>query len=95
MAIICCTARLLKELRVFPVAPDDEELQAGTIGPWYGNVLRIHRKKCLLFTNAKRLYCFFVPGVRRPALNSPDQLFRTELANALAMENLPAPCVSA
>ena len=88
MAIICCTAKVLKEFRIAPSTPDEASLQEGQIGHWYCKLLRIDRRKCLLFTNARTLYSFFVPGVKRPALNSPDQLFRTELAQALAQERV-------
>ena len=89
MAIICCTAKALKELRIPPRTPEEASLQEGLIGPWYCNLVRIDWRKCLLFANARTLYSFFVPGVKRPALNSPDQLFNVELAKALSMERLP------
>ena len=89
MATICCTAKLLKELRITATPPEESALLEGRLGPWYGNLLRVDRRKCLLFTDARTLYSLFVPGVKRPALNSPGQLFKAELANALAMERLP------
>ena len=88
MAILCCTAKLLKELRFTPTPPDPSGLEQGRLGAWYGNLLRIDRRKCLLFTNARTLYSFFVGGVTRPALDSPDELFRSELAAALTRERV-------
>jgi uncharacterized protein DUF6933 len=55
MRIIHCTQKLLKELDVPLVEPENISAPAEGLGNWYANLLRIDRKKCLLFTNEKTL----------------------------------------
>ena len=76
--IIRCTQKLIKELRVKPVEPDEvTELES-----WHANLLRIEKRKCVLFTHDATLFSFFVPGLRRPEFDHlniafGEGLFRT------------------
>lgn len=68
MRLIHCTAKLLKELHNPPVqnpAPNPEGL-----GNWYANLLRIDRRKCILFTNEKTLYSFMIAKVKKENLQN-------------------------
>ena len=64
MRLIHCTAKLLKELGNPPLQSPDEPNPQG-LGNWYANLLRIDRKKCILFTNEKTLYSFLIPRVKK------------------------------
>ncbi len=84
MQLIRCTQKLLKELAVPPVAIDNPP---GTLGPWHANLLRIQRRKCVLFTNDSTLYSLFVPGLRKADFEQLPQVFGQSLFRALRLED--------
>jgi len=84
MQYIRCTKKLLNELKV--KLPNEKKAQFGFIGGWHANLLRIERRKCVLFTNDKTLYSFFVPGLKKPEFNHFDELFRQYLFKSLMNE---------
>jgi hypothetical protein len=49
------------------------------LGNWYCNLLRIDRKKCLLFTNEKTLYSFLIPRVLKQNLKNITDEFLISL----------------
>ena len=64
MRLLHCTQKLLKELGKPPLQnPDTSPENSEGLGNWYANLLRIDRRKCLLFTNEKTLYTFLIPKV--------------------------------
>ena len=64
MPVLRCTQMLLGELRVSDDDLVDESESSGRLGDWYANLLRIERRKCVMFTNAATLYTFLVLGFR-------------------------------
>jgi len=80
MQLIRCTQKLIKELRI---EPSEKEAQSGDIGGWHANLLRIDRKKCVLFTNDRTLYSFFVPGLKKPEFERFQEVFRLNLFKCL------------
>jgi hypothetical protein len=86
MRIIHCTRKLLKELDVPIVEPDKIPLPTKGLGNWYANLLRIDRKKCLMFTNEKSLYTFLVPKVLKANLKDIEQEFLINLSCNLQTE---------
>jgi hypothetical protein len=83
MQLIRCTQKLLKELRV---KPTEDEPRFGYIGDWHANLLRIERRKCVLFTNSKTLYSIFVPALKRVDFDHFDERFRQSLFKRLRIE---------
>ena len=75
MRIIHCTRKLLKELDVPLVEPDKIPQPTEGLGNWYANLIRIDRRKCLLFTNEKTLYTFLIPKVLKANLKNIEQEF--------------------
>lgn len=69
MTLIHCTAKLLKELGTPPLQSPDT-LNPEGLGNWYANLLRIDRRKCILFTNEKTLYSFLIPKVKKENLKN-------------------------
>lgn len=65
MILIHCTAKLLKELGTPLLQTPDTEPNTQALGNWYTNLLRIERRKCILFTNEKTLYSFLIPKVKQ------------------------------
>ena len=86
MRIIHCTRKLLKELDVPLVEPDKIALPTEGIGNWYANLLRIDRRKCLLFTNEKTLYTFLIPKILKANLKNIEQEFLINLSYNLQNE---------
>lgn len=70
MALIHCTQKLLKELGNPPLQSPDNEPSKEGLGNWYANLLRIDRRKCILFTNEKTLYSFLIPKVKKENLKN-------------------------
>ena len=64
MLVLRCTRKLLRELGHQSGVVDD-----GPFGSWFANILRINRRKCLLFTHSETLLSVFVGGVRKPDIN--------------------------
>jgi len=85
MILLRATAKLLSELRIPPSSlaalPPD-----GFLGSWYANLFRIERRKCVLFTNDRTLYSFFVPSLRRVDLTRIPDVFREALVANLKAE---------
>jgi len=86
MRIIHCIRKLLKELDVPLVEPDKIALPTEGIGNWYTNLLRIDRRKCLLFTNEKTLYTFLIPKILKANLKNIEQEFLINLSYNLQNE---------
>lgn len=83
MQLIRCTQKLFKELKV---KPNEELPKFGYIGSWHANLLRIDRKKCVLFTNDQTLYSFFVPGLKKSEFVHFDEVFRQNFFKCLLNE---------
>ncbi len=58
MAILRCTKKLLSELKTRPV---DSGQSAIALFSWHANLLRIDRRKCVLFSHDQTLYTFIYP----------------------------------
>jgi hypothetical protein len=86
MRIIHCTRKLLKEIDVPLVEPDKIPVPTEGLGNWYANLLRIDRRKCLLFTNEKTLYTFLIPKVLKANLKNIEEEFLIHLSYNLQYE---------
>lgn len=85
MLVLRCTAKLLKEIGREP-ADTAEVAQAEGLSVWFANLLRFDRHKCVLFTNEKTLFSFFVPDVKRERLRSLGDVFSEGLSERIAFE---------
>jgi hypothetical protein len=92
MTLLHCTQKLLKELGN-PLLQNPDESNTG-LGNWYANLLRIDRKKCLLFTNEKTLYCFLIPKVKKESLKNIVEDFLLNLNLNLQAEGFPIEVIS-
>lgn len=90
MRLIRCTQKLFKELTVVPTEPDVTRINPEGLGNWYANLLRLDRRKCILFTNERTLYSFLIPGVIKKDLLNIDNLFLHHLAYNLQYEGFSA-----
>jgi len=85
MAVIHCTQKLLKELGNPPLADTSRE-SPDVLASWYANLLRINRRKCVLFTNEKTLYSFLVPNLVKAHFMDLRTVFLTHLSLNLQYE---------
>ena len=92
MRIIHCTQKLLKEMENPPLV--DIHADTAGLGNWYANIIRIDRKKCLLFTNEKTLYSFLIPNVRKANLRNIVEEFLVNLSFNLQAEGFGLDVVS-
>ncbi|MCG8425808.1 MAG: hypothetical protein MI754_00455 [Chromatiales bacterium] len=79
--IIRCTQKLIKELRITPEEPG----VLSEVGSWHANLLRIDRRKCVLFTHDKTLFSLFVAGLKCPDFDAMDMVFGQALFRALRL----------
>lgn len=85
MAIIRCTAKLLKELAdKLTNVPD----QPPSLCDWHANLLRLDRKKYVLFTNDQTLYSLLVRQTKTPRSADFLEVFRLGLFKSLMNEGL-------
>ena len=87
MLVLRCTAKLLRELESHPASIDGLENAHG-INVWFANLLRLDRRKCVLLTNEKTLFSFFVPGLKREQFRKFGEVFAENLAERLTSEGL-------
>jgi hypothetical protein len=85
MALIRCTARLLKDLGVKPANIPDKPPD---IFDWHANMLRLNRKKYVLFTNSQTLYSFLMRWAGRPRPADFQEQFRLKLFQSLMSEGI-------
>jgi hypothetical protein len=85
MAILRCTGKLLAELGAKP----SEGSFSDEIGCWHANLLRVDRRKCVLFTHDATLYSFLVPGLKKPQFETFHEVFAQHLFKNLLWEKLP------
>lgn len=85
MQLIHCTKKLLLELGALG-SKMPLNCSSGFLGPWHANLIRIERRKCILFTNDRTLYSFLVPGVKKK--DDFHDLFLVNLNSNLAVEGL-------
>lgn len=83
MAIIRCTAKLLKELGGIPTNEVD---QPASLSDWHANLLWLDRKKYVLFTNDQTLYSLLVHWTKKPRSAGFLERFRFGLFKSLMSE---------
>ena len=89
MPLIRCTQTLLKELGTLKAELVEKAQDPGLLGDWYASLLRVERRKCILFTNARTLYAFVVPAVTKDMLRALEGFFCTHLEKNLRAEGFP------
>src|SRR5438552_313586 len=85
MPLIRCTRKLLTEMAAH-VSSAAELAQAAQLGDWYAHLLRIDRKKCVIFTSERTLLTFLAVGLNRDAIRDYATLFRGGLRQLLESE---------
>jgi len=86
MAILRCTKKLLSELKL---TPENCSTPLNDLSGWHANLIRIDRRKCILFTHDKTLFSFLVPGLTKPDFQRIRHVFGQNLFKNLVREALP------
>ncbi len=83
--IIRCTQKLLSELKIKPAVV---ESPVDSFWCWHANVFYIERRKCVLITNDKTLFCLFIPLLKKPDFQSFHDVFGQFLFKNLLYEQI-------
>lgn len=86
MLLIHCTGKLQLEMGLKASVPAAAEAQFGDLGPWHANLIRIDRKKTILFVNDRTLFNFIAPDVSRTQVRELSALFMHYLLCVLSEE---------
>ena len=86
MATLRCTKKLLSELKL---KPEDGSTPLNDLSGWHANLIRVDRRKCILFTHDKTLFSFLVPGLTKPDFQRTRYVFGQNLFRNLMREALP------
>jgi len=90
MRVLRCTRKVLNDPGMEADEPAAVDDLAGVLKEWYVNLLRIDRRKCLLFTDAGTLYTFLVAGVVKKDVQSLPLLFAEHLLENHLRDGIPA-----
>jgi len=85
MGNIRCTSKLLNEIRAEPAVTPK---QLPNLSDWHANLLRVDRKKCVLFTNDLTLYSFLIHMVKESLSVGFGEQFRLGLLKSLMSDKL-------
>jgi len=81
--LVRCTKKLLAEI------PDRLIDPAATGEGWHANLLRIERRKCVLFTHDATQYSVFVPRLKKPEFERLGEVFGQRLFKTLLWDEFP------
>src|SRR5262245_40050379 len=85
MPLLRCTRKLLAELET-RIASEAEPAPGARLGDWYAHLLRIDRKKCVIFASERTLLTFLAVGLDRDAIRDYAALFQEGLRRVLESE---------
>lgn len=94
MRVLRCTQKVLDDLGMKASELTEPGEVEGVLKEWYVNLLRIERRKCLLFVEATTLYVFLIPGVVKKDVANLPTLFAEQLQVNLRRDGLPETVVA-
>lgn len=94
MLLIRCTAKLRKEMGLKEAALYDGDAPGSPLDTWYANLLRISRRKCVLFTHADSLFSFLTFDASKARLKNLDIVFHEGLEEAMTREGFDNTVIS-
>jgi hypothetical protein len=91
MRYLKCTKKVLDEIGIqTPAAIEPRDNATEPLGDWCVNLLRIDRRKCLLFVNEKTLYSVIAIGLKKAHIQNIANVFRDILFGSLLDEGFSA-----
>lgn len=88
MLLIRCTKKLLDEISIKAPESITNNSNSFFFQNWHANLLRVSRRKCVLFTNDQTLYSFFAPALKKKHFQNLEHIFMTDLIMNLEFEGL-------
>jgi hypothetical protein len=85
MPLIRCTKKLFAEMKTED-SSSAVQAHAALLGDWYANLLRIDRRKCVIFTSERTLLTFLMVALDRDAIRDYATLFQSGLRQLLRSE---------
>jgi Plasmid pRiA4b ORF-3-like protein len=82
--LIQCTKKLLQELKVDVATEVDED----PLHSWHANLIKLGRKKVVVFTNDQNRYAIVLYGVKAKDLKQLDQLFLQGIERTFEAEGI-------
>jgi hypothetical protein len=86
MRLIRCTKKVLVEVGLPLNELYETNITQLPIGDWYANIIKVCRKKCIMFVNEVTLFSFPVFGIPKSKMKNLVDIFRTFLLEELKRE---------
>ncbi len=86
MRLIRCTRKVLVEVGLPENKLCDSDITQLPLGDWYVNIIKVCRKKCIMFVNEITLYSFPVFGIPKSKMKNLTDIFRISLSEELERE---------
>ncbi len=86
MRLIRCTRKVLVEVGLPENKLCDSDITQLPLGDWYANIIKVYRKKCIMFVNEITLYSFPVFGIPKSKMKNLTDIFRISLSEELERE---------
>ena len=91
MRYLKCTKKVLDEIGIkTPATIEPRDNASEPLGDWCVNLLRIDRRKCLLFVNEKTLYSVIAIGLKKAHIQNIAIVFRDVFFGSLLDEGFSA-----
>lgn len=86
MRLIRCTREVLVEVGLPENKLCDSDITQLPLGDWHANIIKVCRKKCIMFVNETTLFSFPVFGILKSKMKNLADMFRTSLSEELERE---------
>ncbi len=86
MRLIRCTKKVLVEVGLPLNELYETDITQLPIGDWYANIIKVCRKKCIMFVNEVTLFSFPVFGIPKSKMKNLADIFRKFLSEELERE---------
>ncbi len=86
MRLIRCTRKVLVEVGLPENKLCDSDITQLPLGDWHANIIKVCRKKCIMFVNEITLFSFPVFGIPKSKMKNLTDIFRKSLSEELKRE---------
>ena len=86
MRLIRCTKKVLVEVGLPMNELCESDIIQLPLGDWHANIIKVCRKKCIMFVNEITLFSFPVFGIPKSKMKNLADIFRTSLSEELKRE---------
>ncbi len=86
MRLIRCTKKVLVEVGLPMNELCESDIIQLPLGDWHANIIKVCRKKCIMFVNEITLFSFLVFRIPKSKMKNLADIFRTSLSEELKRE---------